>query len=144
MSNEGWIMTRISQNTSGPRVSTVWASAVVLGVVAGAAVSGAAPADADAFSDGCVYVCLFEHDNFGGKMTQQDPNRRTLRGDWWNDQASSVATNKYPTNFYSEEEYDGCSMFLPEQSSERSLPSRRCKSGPPNLNDQISSWRIAR
>ncbi|PPF24890.1 hypothetical protein C5D07_13500 [Rathayibacter tritici] len=109
-------MTRISQNRSGSRVPTVWARAVVLGVVAGAAISGAAPADADAFSDGCVYVCLFEHANFGGKMTQQNPNRESLRGDWWNDQASSVATNKYATIFYSDERYHGCSMFLPARS----------------------------
>lgn len=137
-------MTITAVKKSGSARSAAWARIALLGVVATAAITGAAPAGADAFSDGCVYVCLFEHDNFGGKMTQQNPNRESLGGDWWNDQASSVATNKYPTQFYEREGFNGCSMFLPEQSSERSLPARRCKSGPHDLNDQISSWRIAR
>ncbi|AZZ48379.1 hypothetical protein C5E02_03285 [Rathayibacter rathayi] len=75
-------------------------------------------------------------------MTQQDPNRRTLRGDWWNDQASSVATNKYPTNVYSDERCHGCTMFLPARSFDHFLPTRHCDGDPHNLNDQISSWRM--
>ncbi|MHC2186801.1 peptidase inhibitor family I36 protein [Rathayibacter agropyri] len=135
-------MTITAVKKSGAAGSAAWARIALLGVVATAAITGAAPAGADTFSDGCVYVCLFEHDNFGGKMTQQNPNRESLGGDWWNDQASSVATNKYPTRFYSDKDYSGCSMFLREQSSERSLPSRLCDRGPHDLNDQITSWRI--
>lgn len=134
--------TRAVKN-SGSAGSAAWARVALLGVVAGAAITGAAPAGADAFSDGCVYVCLFEHADFGGKMTQQNPNRESLGGDWWNDQASSVATNQYATRFYSDEGYHGCSMFLPARSSEHFLPNRHCDGDPHDLNDQISSWRIS-
>lgn len=87
-------MTITAVKKSGSAGSAAWAKMAVLGVVATAAITGAAPAGADTFSDGCVYVRLFEHANFGGKMTQQNPNRESLGGDWWNYQASSVAANK--------------------------------------------------
>lgn len=121
------------------------AATATIGV--GLAVVAAAPAQADAWGDSCVYVCLMENVNFGGNMTFTDPNKATLRGDWWNDQASSVATKVYPTRFWQNENYTGypgCTFAVPARASANDLRNKPCSDPNPQIamNDEISSWRI--
>jgi len=116
--------------------------AATVAIGAGASVAGAVPAQADPWSDACVYVCIFEHVGFGGNMSYESPAKASLAGSWWNDQTSSIASKTYTVRFYQHENGRGCSVLVPANSSNADLRNPYCADPDPqiNMNDEISSW----